>query len=106
MVVTRTHDQIASITHAIRADRKAHGEIGEGLDFEKHRALDWTEAQKKQMKRYQPGQVLTFHRSVKGVAKNESLEVISASRDGVIARRSNGEQITITGKQCKGLWRV
>ncbi len=101
LVVTRTHDQIASITHAIRADRKAHGEIGEGLDFEKHRALDWTEAQKKQMKRYQPGQVLTFHRSVKGVAKNESLEVISASRDGVRARRGNGEQITITGKQSK-----
>ena len=49
LVVARTHDQIASITHAIRADRKAAGEIGEGREFEKHRAFDWTEAQKKQI---------------------------------------------------------
>ena len=27
LVVARTHDQIASITHAIRADRKAAGEL-------------------------------------------------------------------------------
>lgn len=99
LVVARTHDQIASITHAIRADRKAHGEIGEGREFEKHRALDWTEAQKKQMKRYQPGQVLSFHKAVKSIAKNESLEVISASRDDVRARKSNGQEITLTGKQ-------
>jgi conjugative relaxase-like TrwC/TraI family protein len=99
LVVTRTHDQIASITHAIRSDRKAHGEIGEGREFERHRALDWTEAQKKQMKRYEPGQVLSFHKDVKGIAKNESLEVISASRDGVRARKSNGQEVTLTTKQ-------
>ncbi len=99
LVVTRTHDQIASITHAIRADRKAAGEIGEGREFEKHRALDWTEAQKKQMKRYQPGQVLTFHKPLKGIAKNESLELIRADRDGVRARKANGQEVTLTGKQ-------
>ena len=99
LVVARTHDQIASITHAIREDRKAHGEIGEGREFEKHRALDWTEAQKGQMKRYQPGQVLAFHKDVKGIAKNESLEVISAGKDGIRARKANGQEVTLTGKQ-------
>ena len=99
LVVTRTHDQISSITHAIRADRKAHGEIGEGREFEKHRSLDWTEAQKKQLKRYQPGQVLTFHKKVKGIAKNESLEVVSGTRDGVTARKANGQEVTLTAKQ-------
>jgi conjugative relaxase-like TrwC/TraI family protein len=99
LVVTRTHDQIASITHAIREDRKAHGEIAEGREFDKHRALDWTEAQKGQMKRYQPGQVLTFHKDVKGIAKNESLEVISAGKDGIRARKANGQEVTLTAKQ-------
>jgi ATP-dependent exoDNAse (exonuclease V) alpha subunit len=99
LVVARTHDQIASITHAIRVDRKAHGEIGEGREFEKHRALDWTDAQKGQMKRYQPGQVLTFHKDVKGIAKNESLEVISAGKEGIRARKSNGQDVTLTVKQ-------
>jgi conjugative relaxase-like TrwC/TraI family protein len=99
LVVARTHDQIASVTHAIRADRKAAGELGEGLEFEKHRALDWTEAQKKQIKRYQKGQILTFHKSVKGIAKNESLEVIGASKEGVKARKDNGQEVTLTSKQ-------
>jgi ATP-dependent exoDNAse (exonuclease V) alpha subunit len=36
---------------------------------------------------------------VKGIAKNESLEVISASRDGVRARKSNGQEVTLTTKQ-------
>lgn len=101
LVVTRTHDQIASIVHAIRAERKAAGEIGEGRAFEKSRSLDWTEAQKKQFKRYQPGQVLTFHKAVKGIAKNESLEVVSANRDGVRARKSDGQEVTLTSKQSK-----
>ena len=101
LVVARTHDQIKSITYAIRADRKAAGEIGEGKMFERHTALDWTEAQKKQMKRYQPGQVLTFHKAVKGVSRNESLEVISAGKDGIRARKANGQDITLTSKQVK-----
>ena len=51
------------------------------------------------MKRYQPGQVLSFHKSVKGIAKNESLEVISANRDGVTARKANGQDVLLTSKQ-------
>ena len=101
LVVTRTHDQIASITHAIRADRKAHGEIGEGREFEKHRSLDWTEAEKKQFKRYQPGQIITFHKKVVGIAKNESLEVVSHTRDSVTARKANGQEVILTAKQSK-----
>jgi ATP-dependent exoDNAse (exonuclease V) alpha subunit len=101
LVVTRTHDQIKSITYAIREDRKAAGELGEGRAFEKHTALDWTEAQKKQMKRYQPGQVLTFHKAVKDVAKNESLEVVSAGKDGVKAHKADGKEVTLTTKQAK-----
>jgi ATP-dependent exoDNAse (exonuclease V) alpha subunit len=53
------------------------------------------------MKRYQPGQVLTFHKAVKGIAKNESLEVISADTDGVKARKANGQDVTLTSKQAK-----
>lgn len=101
LVVTRTHDQIKSITHAIREERKAAGELGEGRIFEKHTPLDWTEAQKKQMKRYQPGQVLEFHKDVKGVAKREALEVVSADRGGITARKANGQSVTLTSKQVK-----
>ncbi len=101
LVVAGTHDSIKSITHAIRADRKAAGEITDGEMLVKHSALNWTEAQKKQTKRYQPGLVLEFHKAVKGIDKNESLEVVSADKNGVKALKANGQKITLTHKQVK-----
>ena len=102
LVVAATHEEIRNITHAIRSDLKRDGKLADGLNLTKHTALNWTEAQKKQTKNYQPGQVLEFHKAVKGVArKNESLEVISASKAGITARRENGEEVRITGKEGK-----
>ncbi len=72
LVVAATHDEIKSVTHAIRADRKRAGELKQGELFTRHSALNWTEAQKKQMKNYQPGQVLEFHKAVKGIARRTS----------------------------------
>ena len=101
LVVAKTHDEISIITHAIRSDRKRAGEIVDGEKFVKHSPLNWTEAQRKQMQKYQPGQVLGFHKAVKGVMKNEAVEVVSADERDVTARKSNGETITITRKQVK-----
>jgi hypothetical protein len=101
LVVAKTYDEISSITYAIRSDRKHAGEIADGEKFSKHTALNWTEAQRKQMNKYQPGQMLAFHKAVKGVAKNEALEVVRADKRGVTARKANGETLTITSRQVK-----
>ena len=57
LVVAATHDEIKSVTYAIREDRKQRGEIAEGDQLTRHSPLNWTEAQKKQTKNYRPGQV-------------------------------------------------
>ena len=101
LVVAATHDEIRSVTHAIRQDLKSSGELKQGNLFTQHTALNWTEAQKKQMKNYQPGQVLEFHKAVKGVAKNEALEVLSADKGGILARKTDGGEIKITARQAK-----
>jgi conjugative relaxase-like TrwC/TraI family protein len=102
LVVAATHDEIKSITYAIRQDRKRAGDLAEGPTLQQHTALNWTEAQKKQMKNYLPGQVLEFHKPVKGIAlKNESLEVLSADKHGITARKANGNTIKITSKLVK-----
>jgi conjugative relaxase-like TrwC/TraI family protein len=101
LVVAATHNEIKSITHAIRTDRKAAGELTQGELFTNHTALNWTGAQKKQLHKYQPGQVLEFHKAVKGVGKNEALEVVSADKSGVTARKENGESVRLTTKQTK-----
>ena len=96
LVVAATHDEIRNVTHAIRQDRRRAGQLTGGETFVQHTALNWTEAQKKQFKNYQPGQVLEFHKAANGVGKNESLEVVSAGKSAVTARRSTGQHISIT----------
>jgi ATP-dependent exoDNAse (exonuclease V) alpha subunit len=101
LVVAATHDEIKSVTHAIRQDRMRAAEIVPGEIFVQHTALNWTEAQKKQTENYQPGQVLAFHKAVKGVAKNEALEVVSADQSAITARKVTGEILQITNRQAK-----
>jgi conjugative relaxase-like TrwC/TraI family protein len=101
LVVAATHDEIKSVTHAIRQDRRRAGEIAPDQSFVQHTALNWTEAQKKQTENYQPGQMLTFHKAVKGVAKNEGLEVVRADQSAITARKVTGEILQITGRHAK-----
>jgi conjugative relaxase-like TrwC/TraI family protein len=96
LVVAGTHDEIRSVTHAIRQDRKRAGELSQGETFVRHTALNWTEAQRKQTKNYQPGQVLIFHKATKDIDKNEALEVVTAGKTGVAARKPNGQEVLIT----------
>ena len=96
LVVAKTHDEISSISYAIRCDRKATGELAAGETFVRHSALNWTEAQRRQMRKYEPGQVLLFHKAVKKTAaKNEALEVVSSHKDHVTARRADGELVEV-----------
>lgn len=53
------------------------------------------------MRNYVEGHVLEFHRAVKGVARNESLEVVRVEDGKVIGRNGHGEQREFTGKQAK-----
>jgi ATP-dependent exoDNAse (exonuclease V) alpha subunit len=101
LVVAATHDEINGITHAIREDLKRTGALKPGEAFQKHSALNWTEAQKKSAKNYQPGQVLEFHKAVKGIARHESLEVVSADTNGIIGRKVDGQTVKVTMRQAK-----
>lgn len=64
-------------------------------------SLNWTSAEKSDVRNYCPGQVLEFHRAGKDVAKHESLEVIGVENNKVIARNPRGEEREITAKQAK-----
>jgi ATP-dependent exoDNAse (exonuclease V) alpha subunit len=63
--------------------------------------LSWTTAQKGDLRNFSTGQVLGFHRAVKGIAKNETVEVVRVADNGVVIRNANGEERTLTTKQSK-----
>ena len=101
LVVAPTHEEIGHITEAIRAERTSTGELGQSTHQQHHLPLNWTTAEKSDVRNYAEGQVLEFHRAIKGVARHESLEVIGVENGKVVARNARGEEREFTGKQAK-----
>ena len=101
LVVAGTHEEIGRITHAIREDMKQSGDLGPGKIFERHTPLQWTEAQKKDLSNYQQGQVLLFHRSSHGIARNDALVVERSDRSHIIARDLNGVERMVSPTQAR-----
>jgi ATP-dependent exoDNAse (exonuclease V) alpha subunit len=100
LVVAATHEEIGHITEAIRAERTRTGELGSTCQ-EQHEPLNWTSAEKSDLRNYAEGQVLEFHRALKGVARHESVEVIGVENGEVVARNAGGEEREFTAKQAK-----
>ena len=101
LVVAPTHEEIGHITEAIRAERTRTGELGQSTHQQHHVPLNWTSAEKSDVRNYAEGQVLEFHRAVKGVARHESLEVVGVEDGKVVARNARGEEREFTAKQAK-----
>ena len=78
LVVCATHDEIGRVTEAIRDHRKKAGELSQSVTLKRHVSLGWTLAQKSDYLNFQPGQILEFHRAVKGISKHESTELVRA----------------------------
>jgi conjugative relaxase-like TrwC/TraI family protein len=96
LVVCATHDEIDRVTEAIRDRKRASGQLGEGVALTRHVSLNWTRSQKADLQNYRPGQMLGFHRPVRGISKNEAAEVVGVAESGIAIRSANGKQTTIS----------
>lgn len=99
LVVCPTHAEIAAVTGAIREDRKAHDELGEARTFQRLEPLNWTQAEKSDLRNFAPGQVLVFHRPTVAAERHEAFEVVSVKDKFVLVRNENGEEAQVTQKQ-------
>jgi len=81
--------------------RKQNGELGMSVSMTRDVSLNWTTAQKTDLRNFRPGQFLGFHRDVKGIVKNETIEVIQVEDKRLVVRNSRGKKRTITSKQAK-----
>jgi len=101
LVLCATHEEIDRVTEAIRSSRKRLGKLGPGIEIGKTISLNWTAAQKCDLRNYRQGQILVFHRAVKGIGRNETVEVAHVSEQGITVRNRLGEQRVLTAKQAK-----
>lgn len=101
LVVAPSHEEIRRVTEAIRTDRQQAGELGDSETLTRHVPLHWTAARKREMKHYQPGLVLEFHKATRQVDKNESVTVVAVEKDQLTARKETGEEVTLTRRQAQ-----
>jgi hypothetical protein len=66
-------------------------------------SLNWTAVSNAHFRNFKPGQVLAFHRAVKGLSKNEAAEVVRMQPDGIVTRTSAAQERRITSRQSKRL---
>ncbi len=101
LVVCPTHEEIDRVTERIRTNRKLRGQIGNSIEIGRDETLNWTTAQKSDLRNYRPGQVLVFHQAVKGIAKDNALEVIRIDGNRIMARLPNGGLKSITPEDAR-----
>jgi conjugative relaxase-like TrwC/TraI family protein len=99
LVVCPTHEDIDRYNEALRDHLKAKGELQGGVKMDRLEGLNWTAAQRKDARRYKPGQMLLFHKPVKGAKKNEAVTVLRTEGGKVICQNQDGKEIALTGKQ-------
>jgi hypothetical protein len=89
------------VTEAIREERKRTGELGQSVVVSRDVSLNWTTAQKTNLRNFHLGQLQSFHREVKGIKKNETVEVIHVESERLTVRNERGQLRTLTRKQAK-----
>lgn len=100
LVVSPTWREIEAVTHEIRKRLKAHGLLGKtDTALTVHRGLKWTQAQKRDLRNYREGHLLSFHRPTRDFARGETAEVINVGADALRVRKANGAVVKITRKQ-------
>jgi len=101
LVVASTHEEIRQITLAIRTQLSRRGELGNSVCLEHHLPLNWTRAEKTDLRNYREGHLLKFHHTITGVARGETIQVIRAQADRLLGRNCRGEERSVTPRQAR-----
>jgi hypothetical protein len=62
-------------------------------------SFGWTEAKRKRIENYKPGDVLQFHRETTAFEKDEAVKVVEARGHRLVVERNNGERYAFDPKR-------
>ena len=106
LIIAPTHAEGQRLTDELRRELKERGALGKERAFIARRAVKWSEAQKGDIRNYEPGMVIDFHDAVAGIRKRsggtrttsggfqkgEAVAVVGKESDSVIVMRRDGTQ--------------
>jgi conjugative relaxase-like TrwC/TraI family protein len=97
LIIAPTHAEGDRVTEAVRGELRERGQLGKSeRQVSRLVGLQWTEAQRRDPRHYEPGQVVVFTQNAPGYRKGERLQVVGRNDAGdVAARTSGGERRTV-----------
>jgi conjugative relaxase-like TrwC/TraI family protein len=95
LIVSPTWAEIDAVTDCVREALKRQGVLGkQEVTCDVLDSLSWTDAQKRSLQQYQPGQVVVFHQKSGPFARNEAATVLGVQDDRLRLRRADGEKVS------------
>jgi hypothetical protein len=94
LIIAPTHKEGDRLTGELREALKERGQIGTVEHAVKsRRATQWTDAEKRDARNYEPGMVVEFYQNAKGGFKRGETAVVAS--DGVTLLRQDGSKATL-----------
>jgi conjugative relaxase-like TrwC/TraI family protein len=87
LVVAQTREEVRRVNDSIRRGLALSGALVEGRKVVAQEAMDWTEAQKRDARFYQPGQQVQFIRRYGRFRAGDCCEVFEANEHGLVLRK-------------------
>lgn len=89
LIIAPTHREGEKLTEALRDALKERGVLGTERNFKSWRGTSWTDAQKRDLRNYEPGMAVEFQQNAKGFTRSERAVVI-AGEHGPMLLKQNG----------------
>ena len=100
LAVSPTWREIEQVTTEVRARLKIDGRLAtEETEVTTHHGLKWTRAQKRDLRNYAPGLVLTFHKATQDFRANEWGELTRIEGNLLLLAKPDGTTARISRKQ-------
>jgi conjugative relaxase-like TrwC/TraI family protein len=100
LIIAPTHAEGDRLTAELRTALKERGAIGAERDFMIRRSTGWTQAERGDIRNYQPGMIVEFHQNAKGSTRGDKA-VVAQGGDGLFLQKEDGTRGALPVNQPK-----
>jgi len=94
LIIAPTHTEGEKLTDELRSALKERGAVGKERQFKTRRSTGWTDAQKGDVRNYEPGMVVEFHQNVRGFTRGDKA-VVAEGDSGPVLQKLDGTRAAI-----------
>ena len=87
LIIAPTHAEGQQLTERLRDALKEQGALGAERTFIARRSVGWSDAQKGDMRNYEPGMVVEFHQNAKGFTRGDKAVIVTGENGPELMKR-------------------